>query len=499
MTPVEAVTPPLVKRQVSLYQGVDGCFRRIIRAVLQIPIKMVRLLLSLGATTILLLAVACGGGEPGPAADVPTSDAVLYEGFRLLAGDERAPVEGAAFLVDEGVLQAIGLRGDLGLPPGAARVDLSGKTVMPALVSLHGHPGFQVGLTFETENYTRETVSDHLDRYAYYGVGTIVSLGTDGGDLVYEIKENQANGTLGGARLLTAGSGIARPNAGPFAPAMRPAAIGVSTVGEARTAVQELASRGVDVVKIWVDDRGGSVAKLSPELSAAVIEEAHVRDLEVVAHIFNAADAVELVEQGVDGFAHLARDQEMSSELVAAIARRGVFVMPNLGIPERVTYTEPPDWLDDPLLHESITPDVIERAKGSFTDRSEDAAARARRTWGYLQASLAKLKEAGVTIVLGADSGGVIDTFIGYTELRELELMVNAGLTPNEAIMASTSVSANTLGIEAGLLTAGKSADFIVLDANPLDDIANARQIDQVFLKGIEVDREGLRRRWTEQ
>jgi hypothetical protein len=200
---------------------------------------------------------------------------------------------------------------------------------------------------------------------------------------------------------------------------------------------------------------------------------------------------------GVDGFAHLGRDEEMSSELVAAIARRGVFVMPNLGISERFTYTEPPEFVDDPLLHESITPDVIERFKESVRNRSAEAAANSLESWGYMQASLPKLKEAGVTIVLGADSGGVVDWFMGYTELRELELMVNGGLTPNEAIMASTSVSANTLGIDAGLLTAGKSADFIVLDANPLDDIANARQIDRVFLKGSEVDREGLRRRWT--
>jgi len=459
---------------------------------------MVRPPLSFGAITTLLLAVTCGGGGPQePPAEAPTSDAVLYEGFRLITGDERAPVEGAAFLVDDGVIQAVGLRGELGLPAGAARVDLSGKTVMPALVSLHGHPGFQIGLTFEAENYTRETVSDHLDRYAYYGVGTIVSLGTDGGDLVYEIKRDQADGTLGGARLLTAGSGIARPNAGPGAPALRPSAIGVDTEEEARAAVQDLASRGVDVVKIWVDDRGGSVAKLSPELSAAVIDEAHVRDLKVIAHIFNVADAAELVEMGVDGFAHLGRDEEMSSELVAAIARRGVFVMPNLGISERFTYTEPPEFVDDPLLHESITPDVIERFKESVSNRSAEAAANSLESWGYMQASLPKLKEAGVTIVLGADSGGVVDWFMGYTELRELELMVNGGLTPNEAIMASTSVSANTLGIDAGLLTAGKSADFIVLDANPLDDIANARQIDRVFLKGSEVDREGLRRRWT--
>ena len=277
---------------------------------------------------------------------------------------------------------------------------------------------------------------------------------------------------------------------------MRPSAIGVDTEEEARAAVRDLANRGVDVVKSWIDDRGGTVEKLQPELAAAVIDEAHVLDLQVIAHIFNAEDAADAVEAGIDGFAHLARDAVMSDELVAAIARQNVFVMPNLGISERGIYTAPPDWLDDPLLHDSITSDVIERAKGSF-NRSEEAATRARQSWEYMQTNLTKLKDAGVRLVLGADSG-VTDSFLGYTELRELELMVNGGLTPHEAIMASTSLSAETLGIdEAGLLTVGKSADFIILNANPLDDITNARQIDRVFLKGVEVDRDGLRRRWT--
>ena len=443
-----------------------------------------------------LLLTACGGGEPEPAT-VPASDAVLYEGFTLITGNENGPVDDAAFLVDDGILQAVGQAGELGLPAGGSRVDLAGKTVMPAIVSLHGHPGFQIGLTFEAENYTRETLIDHLEKYAYYGVGTIVSLGADGGDLIYDIKAGQADGSIGGARVLTAGSGIARPNAGPGAPAMRPSAIGVDTEEEARAAVRDLAMQGVDVVKIWIDDRGGTVEKLQPELAAAVIDEAHMRDLQVIAHIFNASDAADAVAAGVDGFAHLARDGVMSDELVAAIAENDVFVMPNLGISERGIYTEPPAWLDDPLLHDSITPDVIERAKGSHNDRSDAAASNAERSWGYMQENLAKLKAAGVRLVLGADSG-VTDSFLGYTELRELELMVNLGLTPAEAIIASTSLPAETLGIDGvGELTGGMSADFIILNANPLDDITNALQIDQVFLKGEQLDRAALKQRWT--
>ena len=440
--------------------------------------------------------VACGDSEPEPAAE-PMSSATLYEGFRLITGDDTALVDGAALLVDDGVIQAVGAQGSFDSPEGAARVDLSGKTVMPALVSLHGHLGFQVGLTYEAENYTRETLIDHLDRYAYYGVGTIVSLGTDGGDLIYALRTEQERGTLGGARVLTAGGGIARPNAGPGATAMRSSAIGVDDEEEARAAVRTLAERGVDVVKIWIDDRGGSVEKLSPELASAVIDEAHSANLQVIAHIFDAADAADAVEAGVNGFAHLARDEVISDELAAAMAAGDVFVMPNLGISERGIHTDPPAWLDDPLLHDSIRPEVIERAKGSFSSRSAEAAARAEQSWGFMQATLAKLQDAGVRLVLGADSG-VTDSFLGYTELRELELMVNSGLTPAEAIMASTSVSADALGIdEAGLLTAGRSADFVVLDADPLEDITNARRIDRVFLKGVEVDREALRQRWA--
>ena len=452
----------------------------------------------LAMLAMVLVAPACGGGgDPEPVESAPTGSARLYEGALFVAGDDREPIDDSAFLVDDGLVVAIARRGELGLPPGAGRVDLSGKTVMPMLVSYHGHVGYQQGLSYDAENYTRANVIDHLNRYAYYGVGAILSLGTDAGSVAFEIRADQARGALGGARLLTAGRGLAAPNAGPGAAALRDSAYGVTSEEEAREAVRELAALDVDVVKIWVDDRNGNVEKLRPELYRAIIDEAHGRNLSVIAHVYYANDAADLVDAGVDGFAHLARDEEMNNQLVGALSSGDVFVMPNLGISERGTHREPPAWLDDPLLLHSVSAEVIARAKESFGRRTEEGVERSRASYGAMQRSLARLSAAGVPIVLGADSG-VQDHFFGYTELRELQLMVDAGLTPAEAIESATSRPAVRLGLDdIGLLTAGRSADFIVLNASPLDDISNIRSIDDVFMKGARLDREAMRAEWA--
>ena len=450
----------------------------------------------LASVLVLALTSACGS-ESEPTSPAPTSSARLYEGAFFIAGDDREPIPDSAFLVDDGLIMAIGGRGELGLPRGAARIDLTGKTVMPMLVSYHGHIGYQRGLSYEEENYTRANVIDHLNRYAYYGVGTIVSLGTDAGSIAFDIRADQARGVLGGARLLTAGRGLAAPDAGPGAAALRDSAYGVSREEEARESVRELAALDVDVVKLWVDDRNGTVEKLRPELYRAIIDEAHSRDLQVIAHVYYAADAADLVEAGVDGFAHLVRDQEMTSQLVGAISSGDVFVMPNLGVSERGTHFEPPAWLDDPLLLHSVAPDVVARAKESFRQRTEDGVDRSRASYAAMQRSVARLVAAGVPLVLGADSG-VQDHFFGFTELRELELMVEAGLTSEQAIEAATIRPADLLGLDdVGLLTAGRRADFIVLNASPLDDISNIRSIDDVFMNGERLDRETTRSEWA--
>lgn len=443
------------------------------------------------AVGLALTAVACSG----PAPEAPLSTVVAYEGATLITGDGGPPIGGGVLVVDQGVITDVGLAANVTIPEGATVVDLTGKTVMPTLVDLHGHVGYQRGLSYDEANYTRENLTDELNRYAYYGVGTIVSMGTDPGDLAFQLQAEQQAGTLGGARLHTAYRGFARPNAGPGAAALRASAYGVSTEEEARALVAELAETPADFVKIWVDDRGGRVEKLTPDLYRPIIEEAHARGLQVIAHVFYLEDARELVEAGVDGFAHLVRDGEMDDDLVAAIVEHDVFVMPNLAISERGRHAEPPAWVDDPLLLESVSPEVVARIRASFDSRTSEGAARAAESYAAMQRSLKKLADAGARVVLGADTG-VQDQIQGFMEHRELELIVEAGLSPSDAIVAATSAPAQVLGIDTGLLAPGKRADFLVLDANPMYGVTNTRQISAVYLNGQELDRGALRAGW---
>lgn len=443
-----------------------------------------------------LIATACSAQPEGVARSV-----VLYEGARLVPGDGTAPIEDSALFVENGTIARVGRRGEVSLPDGAARVDLTGKTVMPALVGAHTHVGYQRGLTYSADNYTRENILDDLNRAAYFGVGTVASHGIDGGDIAFRIRDEQAAGTLGGARLLLAGRGLGAPNAGPGAAAYKGIAYEVTAEDEARQAVRDLAARKVDFVKIWVDDRGGRAPKMSPAVYRAIIDEARKHDLRVSAHVFYHDDAVGLVDAGVDAFAHLARDREMDDALVAAIVRRDVYVMPNLGVQERATHDAAPGPWADPnllrLLSDTIAPAVVDRMRQAFERREPAAVARARDRYAILQRSLAKLNAAGARIVLGSDTG-VEDHPFGYAEQRELELMTGAGMTPAQVIVAATSRPAAFFRLErTGTLAPGRSADFLVLDANPLDDIRNVRRIAGMYLQGREVDRAALRSAWS--
>ena len=394
-----------------------------------------------------LLSAGCGSGPAADPADAPpATTAAVYSGARLVPGDGAAPLEDGVLVVDGGVIVDAGPADLVPAPDGARVVDLSGRTVIPALVNLHGHVGFQRGLTYDGANYTRENIEDHLQRYAYHGVGVVVSMGTDAGGLWREIQDDQVAGRTGGARLFTAGRGLAAPMAGPGAAALRPSAAGVTSEDEGRALVRELADQGVSFIKVWVDDRGGTVEKLAPAYYRAIIDEAHQQGLDVIAHVFYHEDAEGLVAAGVDGFAHLVRDREMDDALIDAIAANDVFVMPNLGISERGRHGAPPPWMSEPLLAETVGADVLARMNDSFRRRDPAAAERAADSYARMERSLTKLHAAGASLVLGSDSG-VQDHIYGFSAHRELELMVAAGLSPMEAIVIATSRSADRLGL----------------------------------------------------
>ena len=204
---------------------------------------------------------------------------------------------------------------------------------------------------------------DHLKRYAYYGIAATLSMGVDRGELPYELR---ANPVPGAALFRTAGSGIALPNAGPGAEYRKDAAYGVTTEEDARKAVQELAAKKVDIVKIWVDDRNGTVKKLPPPMYRAIIDEAHKTNLRVVAHIFNLEDAKELLRSGIDGFAHGVRDKDIDDEFLTLMKQHSnVFVIPNLpdrGVPEA------DDWLS-----ETVPQDEVKRAREALARRTPAA------------------------------------------------------------------------------------------------------------------------------
>jgi len=425
------------------------------------------------------------------------SPAILFEGERLIVDARRAPIENAALLVDNGRIVKAGAKGTIPLPSGATRVDLSGKTVIPALIDGHVHLGYQVGLDYSAANFTRATLIDQLNRYAYCGVAAVLSLGTDLGDLPFQIRAEQEAGRLGGALWITAGRGIAAPNAGPGTPALKPSAYGVTNEQEARSAVREQTARKVAFIKIWVDDRNGTVQKLSPALYRAVIDEAHKQGTRAIAHVYYLDDAKELVRAGIDGFAHLVRDREIDDEFLKLIKGREVLFMPNLGLAQSRTYAEAPGWLDDPLLRETTPAPVIDRVRAFYSKRSAADAEAARKTYAIMQRNLAKLHAAGARIGYGTDAGAVPDHFYAYSAHRELQLMVEAGMKTQEALTAATGTTADYLRLKGnGTLEAGKNADFVVLDGNPLDDIANTKRIAKVYLKGREIDRPTLQAAW---
>jgi imidazolonepropionase-like amidohydrolase len=431
-----------------------------------------------------IVALAVFGAQQPPRATV-------YEGARLIDGSGRPAVDNSAFVVADGKFTQVGRKGELSAPADAAHVDLAGKTVMPGLVDAHVHLGYRKGTTFTADNFTRENIADQLRQFSHWGVSAVLSTGTDIGDLIFELRNATRSPNFTGALIRTAWRGIAPPDAGPFPP-MRAAPFGVTTEEQARADVRELAARKVDLVKIWVDDRNGTLRKLTPAIYRAVIDEAHRHNLRVIAHVVTLADVKDLLRANIDGFAHMFRDHEADGEVMALLkARPNAFFMLTLWAPRLAAMTAPPAWLDDPRLKETASANQIREFRAPFANRTPQSVAAAREEWNTLQKNVQTLGKAGVKLVLGTDVGGNTGgPLLGWTEHMEIENMVVAGMTSAAAISAGTRESAEALRIdELGTIARGKRADFLVLDANPLDDITNTRKISSVYQRGSVVPR----------
>jgi imidazolonepropionase-like amidohydrolase len=377
-------------------------------------------------------------------------------------------------------------------PAGSKTVEMTGKTLMPAMINAHGHLGLLKGTTMSAANYTEENIRRQLLRYQTYGVGAVLSLGTDH-DEIFALRDASHQGALPGATIYTAGIGFGVKDALP------PLSFGMDrvfrplSVDEARREVRELAVKKPDVIKLWVDDLWGQLPSMKPEIYTAVLQETHRQGLRVASHVFHLEDARKLVGLGLDIIAHSVRDAEIDDALLAEMKKKQVVYIATLSLDEfAFAYGDGPEWLNDPFFQAALEPGVQQMITSAEYKEKLRANPNTAKEVTALQIALKNVKrvhDAGIMLALGTDSGAQPVRVQGFSEHHELELLVKAGLTPLQAITVATKNAAAALkvGDQYGTLEPGKKASFIVLDKDPSSNILNTRTIRAVWKNGQKV------------
>jgi imidazolonepropionase-like amidohydrolase len=387
----------------------------------------------------------------------------------LIDGSGSPPQRDVTIVLDNGRIRDIGASSAVAVPADARVVDLTGKFVVPGIINGHGHVG-------------PAPRDPQLRQYALYGVTTTTSMYFDPDD-VAAFKARQQAGDLNGARILTVKYRFMSP---PFIPGSE-----VKTTEEARAKVDEIVAKGADMVKVWIDAQGGRHPKLSREFCAAVMDQARKHGRITMAHIVELDDAKMIVDEGVNILAHNVRDREIDDEFIAKLKARNVTVISTLAREEAMfVFGDGPGFTDNPFFQKGLTPErlAILRTRKREEQASDPKRPDFTRAFDIDKKNLKKLSDTGVRIVFGTDSGGDPNRFFiqGFFEHRQMELMVDAGLTPMQVIQSFSKNAAEAFGIDKdfGTLATGKAADLLVLEKNPLDAITNMRTIETVYLGG---------------
>ena len=422
------------------------------------------------------------------------SQTVALIGARLIDGTGEPPLENSALVIQGETLSAVGPGASVKFPDDTAVIDCHGQTIIPGLISDHSHVGLVDGISVKPENYNQQNILRQLKQYEAYGVTSVTALGFNG-SLFYQLRDEQHAGKSPGADLFGAFRGIGTPLGAPPA-AMIPAGpdqlYRPETPEEARTAVREIVAGHPDLVKIWVDDLLGTSPKMKPEIYQAVIDEAHRAGCRVAAHIYYLADAKAVLRAGVDIIAHGVRDQPVDAEFINEMKARSTWYIATINLDEcSYIFAEQPDWTKEPFFLNALQPALkAQLSDPAYLEKmlKSPRVPIFKKAVATNQANVKALYDAGVKVAFGTDSGAIPPRIPGFAEHRELQLMVGSGLTPLQAINCATSRAAALLGLtDRGELKPGKLADFIVLTANPLDDISNTEKITAVWHRGKKV------------
>ncbi len=434
-----------------------------------------------------ILLAACQGAPHASQAD----RAMLLQDVTLIDGHGQAPREHMDILMQGDSIAQIGQHLDT---LGVTVMRLTGKTVMPALISAHVHVGTLKGTENSGDFYTRDNIVRQLQRYQDYGVLQVLVMGTDR-PLLFEtgLADSSLKGLVPGARLHSAGYGFGAAGGAP------PAAYGMdlvqrpATPEEAARQVGDLAKLHVRNIKMWVDNMGPGKPKMDPGVYHALIGAAHQNNMKAAAHLFYIADARQLVKDGIDIIAHSIRDQVADDTLVAAIRDKGIVYIPTLALDKfAYAYGDTPPWLDNPYFRKSLEAGAFELITSqTYRDgiRNNTNYPDKVRAFETALKNVYILHKAGVLVALGTDSGASPARAQGFSEHMELILLVEAGFTPLEAITAGTKNAAKALRVDDayGTLETGKKADLLVLNENPAQNIAGTQSIFRVFKAGQEV------------
>ena len=390
----------------------------------------------------------------------------------LIDGSGTAPLNDATIVMEQGRIREIGSSAQVAVPPGATVVDGTGRFVVPGIINGHGHVG-------------PAPRDPQLRQYALFGVTTTTSMYFDQDD-VQAFKAAQKAGDLRGARILTV---MYRFMSEPFKPGSE-----MKTPDEARGKVDEIVAKGADFVKVWIDAQGGRYPKLTPEFTAAVMDQARKHGKIRMAHIVELADARRIVDQGVNILVHNVRDQDLPDDFIATLKARNVSVISTLAREEAMfvfgVLPSGPAFTSDPFFQKGLSAERLALLKTKKHEEQANDADRPRwlRMFETDKTEPQEAPRRRHQLGFGTDFGGAPDRYFiqGWFEHRQMELMVDAGLTPMQVIQAFSKSNRRRLASTRSSARSrkGKAADLLVLVENPLDDIINMRALEAVYLGG---------------